>query len=301
MASTSIVSCEDECDVCFCESTPEREIEAIEKCQAIGDECCKDPYGEFGYFIARYLPYSCSPLLAIYLTHFHLSVDSLGWWDNDPEMGSLEYLRECTEKPCGTCRGNCKTNDDCNNVALCSKDPNNLKDIYDIPGCKGDPALVNVPGGKPLEVGYCYHPNAKSRYPDRTTLTNSCLAETTTNGYGQCCGLPRFASQCGQTFNNYCDRQTDIPIIGEPGMPGTGTEQGTPTPVFELARYTGSFCGTTIEDICSPCPSVDKDDGCPTVNCPTGDLCITVSDLTCPGCFVQTGTTSFERSGEESP
>lgn len=43
LASTSIVSCEDECDVCFCESNPEL---GIEECQAIGDDCCKDPYGE---------------------------------------------------------------------------------------------------------------------------------------------------------------------------------------------------------------------------------------------------------------
>ena len=44
LASTSIVSCEDECDVCFCESNPGL---GIEKCQAIGDDCCKDPYGEW--------------------------------------------------------------------------------------------------------------------------------------------------------------------------------------------------------------------------------------------------------------
>lgn len=213
-------------------------------------------------------------------------------------MRSLEYIRECTSSnDCGTCRGNCKTNADCHNVNLCSKDPDNEKDIYDIPGCKGDPANVNVPRNQdPLNVGYCYNPNKS--YPDRTTLTNRCLAETTTNGYGQCCGLPRFASQCGKNFNNYCDRRSDIPII-QPGEPGTGTESGTP--VFELARYTGSYCGTSIDDICSPCPSVDNDDGCPTVPCSGNEFCITVKDITCPGCFVQTSVTSVERSGGGEP
>ena len=57
----SEIDCDDECDVCFCESDPDR---GIEECQAIGDDCCKDPYGESGYFIARvpwYLSYPCSP------------------------------------------------------------------------------------------------------------------------------------------------------------------------------------------------------------------------------------------------
>ena len=209
-------------------------------------------------------------------------------------MRSLEYIRECTSSnDCGTCRGNCEKNDDCHNVNLCSKDPDNFKGIYDIPGCKGDPANVNVPRNlDPLEVGYCYNPNKS--YPDRTILTNRCLAETTTNGYGQCCGLPRFASQCGQTFNNYCDRKQDVVVI-QPGEPGTGTEPSTP--VFELARYTGSYCGTSLDDICSTCPSVDNDDGCSGVGvgCPGNQGCFT--DFTCSGCFVQTGVSSFERSG----
>ena len=41
MASPDV--CEAECDVCFCESDPNL---AIEKCQAIGDDCCNDPYGK---------------------------------------------------------------------------------------------------------------------------------------------------------------------------------------------------------------------------------------------------------------
>ena len=41
MASPDV--CEAECDVCFCESNPGL---AIDRCQAIGDDCCKDPYGQ---------------------------------------------------------------------------------------------------------------------------------------------------------------------------------------------------------------------------------------------------------------
>ena len=209
-------------------------------------------------------------------------------------MRSLEYIRECTDSnDCGTCRGNCRTNADCHNVNLCSKDANNPKDIYDIPGCKGDPAKVRVPGNKPLEVGYCYNPNKS--YPDRTTVTNQCLAKITTNGYGKCCGLPTDASQCGKTtFSNYCPRKQNVPVI-PPGNPGTGTDPGTP--VFELAQYTGSYCGTSLDNICSPCPSVDNDDGCSGggVGCPDTQGCFT--DFTCPGCFVQTNAASFERAG----
>jgi len=130
-------------------------------------------------------------------------------WLNDPDMRSLEY-RDCSSSgDCGTCRGNCETNADCHNVNVCSKDFRNPRDIYDIPGCKGDPEKVNVPRfDQALNIGYCYNPNKD--YPDRTSLINRCLAQTTTNGYGRCCGLPRFASQCGQTFNNYCDLQTEV-------------------------------------------------------------------------------------------
>ena len=213
-------------------------------------------------------------------------------------MRSLEYIRECTSSDdCGTCRGNCESDDDCHNVNVCSKGESKPRNIYDIPGCKGDPAKVRVPGGvEPLEVGYCYNPNQINKsYPDHTTVTNQCLAEITTNGYGKCCGLPSDASQCeNPTFNKYCARKEDVVII-QPGEPGTGTDPGTP--VFELAQYTGSYCGTSLDNICSPCPSVDNDDGCSGggVGCPDTQGCFT--DFTCPGCFVQTNAASFERAG----
>jgi len=131
-------------------------------------------------------------------------------------MRSLEYIRECgPSNDCGTCRGNCETNADCHNVNVCSKDSRNPKDIYDIPGCKGDPEKVKDRSGnvlrsdQALDIGYCYNP--KKDYPDRTFLINSCLAETTTNGYGRYCGLPRFASECDKkNFNNYCDRRAEV-------------------------------------------------------------------------------------------
>jgi len=211
-------------------------------------------------------------------------------------MRSLEY-RDCSSSgDCGTCRGNCETNADCHNVNVCSKDFRNPRDIYDIPGCKGDPEKVNVPRfDQALNIGYCYNPNKD--YPDRTSLINRCLAQTTTNGYGRCCGLPRFASQCGQTFNNYCDARPDFPII-QPGTPGTGTDTSG-TPIFEAVtvQYTGSYCGTSVEQICSSCPSnindVQECSDC--TNDPDPDVgCF--SDFSCEGCLVQTG--SVERSGE---
>mmetsp|Transcript_135 Transcript_135/g.354 ORF Transcript_135/g.354 Transcript_135/m.354 type:complete len:212 (+) Transcript_135:1838-2473(+) len=211
-------------------------------------------------------------------------------------MRSLEYVRGCSSSlDCGTCRGTCRTNADCHNVNLCSKDPRNLKDIYDVPGCKGDPADVKVPFGQdPLDIGYCYNPNKD--YPDRTFLVNRCLAQTTTNGYGRCCGLPQFALQCGQTFNNYCDLQPNVPII-QPGTPGTGT--GTSTPILEPAKYTGSYCGTSIDQICSSCPS-NINDLRECSDC-TGDKEGCFSNFACPGCFVQTGVTGAERSGGGGP
>ena len=54
MASPDV--CEAECDVCFCESDPNL---AIEKCQAIGDDCCNDPYGKL---IFLPLMFPCLPV-----------------------------------------------------------------------------------------------------------------------------------------------------------------------------------------------------------------------------------------------
>ncbi len=221
-------------------------------------------------------------------------------------MKSLVYIRECgpsgNTNTCGTCGGNCETNADCTNVNVCSKDPENLRDINDIPGCKGDPAKVKdrndkTPPVAPEDIGYCYKPPSVQAYPDRTFLINSCLAQTTTNGYGRCCGLPQFAAQCGQTFNNYCDSRADIPII-QPGTPGTGTDTSG-TPIFEAVnvRYTGSYCGTSVEQICSSCPSNTNDvrECSECTNDPDPDVgCF--SDFICEGCLVQTG--AVERSGE---
>ena len=221
-------------------------------------------------------------------------------------MKSFRYIRECTPSDdCGTCGGNCDRNDDCHGVNVCSKDFRNPRDIYDIPGCKGDPAKVKDRNGKPPpsyldpleDIGYCYKPPSVQKYEDRTFLINSCLAETTTNGYGRCCGLPRFAEECDKkNFNNYCDRhQLDVLIV-QPGTPGTATDTSG-TPIFEVARYTGSYCGTSVEQICSSCPSnIEEARECSDcTNDPNPDVgCF--SNFICEGCLVQTGVVGVERS-----
>ena len=57
----SDIECDDECDVCFCESDPKL---GIKKCQDIGNDCCNNPYGESVDILLRgYLSYPPSPLL----------------------------------------------------------------------------------------------------------------------------------------------------------------------------------------------------------------------------------------------
>ena len=99
-------------------------------------------------------------------------------------MKSFRYIRECTPSDdCGTCGGNCDRNDDCHGVNVCSKDFRNPRDIYDIPGCKGDPAKVKDRNGKappsyldPLEdIGYCYKPPSSRNTKTEPSLSTAAL------------------------------------------------------------------------------------------------------------------------------
>ena len=68
-----IEECKAECDVCFCESDdPDDPEAALEECQAIGADCCKDPYGQLillslFFFSCLQYPLPLSPLLMTFL------------------------------------------------------------------------------------------------------------------------------------------------------------------------------------------------------------------------------------------